>query len=368
MTVFLTRTKSKAPYLITAAVLLLAAAAAATVIWLLKSSNENTELKQAEPTVQTGFLMDTYIRQTTYDSSPDAGEKLRQMFDFLSEFENKASMYLSDSEISNINSHSGVMPVKVSDDIFQLLSRSKELCLQSEGRFDITIGALTKLWGITTDSPKVPSEEEIKDAQKLVDINQLVLDAENKTAKLNAPYMSLDLGGVAKGYACDLAREKYKELGLTSCLLSLGGNIYSFGTKADGTAFVIGLRDPLGDADDIFGTVTAPDKVISTTGGYERYFEQDGKRYHHVLDPKTGYPAGSDLLSVTIIAEEGLLADCLSTSLFVGGKEAVLKNLSQTDFDVIAVDQEKNIYLSDGIRSKFQLSEGSVYQVADSTE
>ena len=361
------KAKSKAPYFITVAVLLLAAAAAATVILLLKDRGEAGAV-QAEPTVQTGFLMDTYMEQTTYDPSPDAGEKLKQMFAFLSEFEGKVSMYRSDSEISDINSHSGVMPIAVSDEVFELLSRSRELSLQSEGRFDITIGPLTRLWGITSESPAVPSEEEIKEARKLVDAGKLVLDAENKTAKLDAPYMSLDLGGAAKGYACDLAREKYRELGLTSCLLSLGGNIYSFGTKADGTAFVIGLRDPLGDADDIFGTITAPDRVISTTGGYERYFEQDGKKYHHVIDPKTGCPAESDLLSVTVIAEEGLLADCLSTGLFVGGKETVLQNLDRTDFDVIAVDQEKNIYLSDGIRSKFQLNEGSPYRLADSTE
>lgn len=360
--------KSKASYFITVAVAAVAVLAAATVIMILKNADGSETVKTVEPAIQTGFVMNTYIEQKTYDTSPDVQEKLKQVYDALAEFEDRVSMYLPDSEISNLNTHSGVMPVKVSDDVFQLLSRSKELCLQSEGRFDITIGALTKLWGITSDSPRVPSEEEINAAKKLVDINKLELDAEEKTAKLNAPYMSVDLGGAAKGFACDLARKKYQELGLSCCLLSLGGNVYSFGSKPDGTAFIIGLRDPLGEAEDQFATVTAPDRVISTTGGYERYFEQDGKRYHHVLDPKTGYPAQTDLLSVTVIAKEGVLADCLSTSLFVGGKEVALKNLNQADFDVIAVDQEKNVYVSEGIRSKLHLEENSGYRLADSTE
>ncbi len=361
------KSPSKLSYFLTL-VLLLAAATLAAMVFFMQNEPQETDPPVAQPTIQEGILMDTFMRQTTYDTSEDAGEKLKQMYDYLAEIEQKTSMYLSDSEISLINSHAGIMWTEISDEMFQLLSKSKELCLQSDGRFDITIGPLVRLWNVTSDTPKVPSESEIEATLKRVGINMLTLDEEAKSVKLEEPYMFLDLGGLAKGYACDLAREKYQEFGLSSCLLSLGGNIYSFGKKADGTAFVIGLRDPLGDADDIFGTITAPDMVISTTGGYERYFEQDGIRYHHVLDPKTGYPAETDLLSVTIIAEEGLLADYLSTSLFIGGKEEVLKNLDQEDFDVIAIDTDNKIYLSEGIKKRFQLSKGSAYQLAETEE
>ena len=346
--------------------LLLLAVIAITIGITLGIVNQSkTEPKKAEPIVQEGLLMNTYVKQSCYDTGEDVPQKLKQMFDFLAEFESQTSAYLVDSEISKINDYAGVMPVEVSDMVFQLLKRSKEFSLQSGGRFDITIGPLVKLWGITSESPKVPLQSDIQKMVKWVNINRLILDDKNKTAKLNDPYMQLDLGGTAKGYACDLAVKKYQELGIHSCLLSLGGNICSVGTKPDGTAFVIGLRDPRGGADELFGTLTAPDRIISTTGDYERYFEENGTRYHHVLDPKTGYPAKTDLISVTVIAKEGLFADYMSTNLFLAGKSEVLKNLDSQDYDIIAVDQEKTVYVSNGIKKQFQLSENSGYRLAE---
>ena len=281
------------------------------------------------------------------------------------EFEKKVSMHLSDSEISKVNNSAGVSAVTVSDETYQLLKRSKELCSQSNGIFDITIGPLVKLWGITSDSPRVPADSEIKSYLKRVGNSKLSLNDEKKTAKLTNPYMEIDLGGIAKGYACDLAKQKYQELGLDSGLLSLGGNIYSFGTKPDGTAFIIGLRDPRGGENDLMGDLTAPGKVVATTGDYERYFEQDGKRYHHVLDPKTGYPAETDLIAVTVITEEGALADFLSTTFFIAGKEAVLKNLDHDKFDIIAVDKEMKVYVSEGMKRNFKLTNTETYQLAE---
>ncbi len=358
------KTKNKFSYFITLIILVFAAAAIVTLV-LMPKGPQTAPPQNIEPSTQDGILMDTYMKQTTYDTSEDVGDKLRQMFEYLSAFEAKTSAYRQNSEISKINDYSGVMAIEVSDEVYRMLARSKELCLQSNGRFDITVGPLVKLWNINGDSPGVPEESQINIMKKRVNIKKLTLDSKKKTAKLDNPYMSLDLGGVAKGFACDLAREKYKEIGLSSCLLSLGGNIYSFGTKPDGTAFIIGLRDPLGEAEDIFGTVTAPDQVISTTGGYERYFEENGIRYHHVLDPKTGYPAKTDLLSVTVIAKEGILADYLSTNLFIGGKAEVLKNLNQENFDIVAIDTDKKIYLSEGIKRNFRLAEDSAYQLAN---
>ena len=152
---------------------------------------------------------------------------------------------------------------------------------------------------------------------------------------------------------------------MDSGLLSLGGNIYSFGTKPDGTAFIIGLRDPRGGENDLMGDLTAPGKVVATTGDYERYFEQDGKRYHHVLDPKTGYPAETDLIAVTVITEEGALADFLSTTFFIAGKEAVLNNLDHDQFDIIAVDKEMKVYVSEGMKRNFKLTNTETYQLAE---
>lgn len=348
-------------------IVVFAAIAIVALVFILQRQ-QYINSQNREPTVQDGILMNTYMKQTTYDSATDAGEKLKEMFDYLTAFEQKTSAYISDSEISKINDHSGATEIAVSDEIYTLLQKSKALSLRSQGRFDITVGPLVKLWGINSDTPKVPSAQELNAVKQRVNVKKLILNDQKKTAKLEQPDMALDLGGIAKGFACDLARKKYQELGLNSCLLSLGGNIYSYGKKPDGTDFVIGLRDPLGDANTLFGTITAPDQVISTTGGYERYFEQDGIRYHHILDPKTSAPAETDLLSVTVISKEGILADYLSTSLFIGGKTEVLKNLNQADFDLIVIDQNQKIYLSDRIKTNFCLTENSAYQLANAKD
>ena len=360
----MSKSKNKYVYLITILFVLLAAAAITTIIALKKQGNQPKKVEYTAVSAEK-FMMDTFVKQTTYDQSADAKQKLEDMFSYLTEFEKKVSMHLSDSEISKVNNSAGVSAVAVSDETYQLLKRSKELSQQKNGIFDITIGPLVKLWGITSDSPRVPEDSEIKNYLKRVGISKLSLNDEKKTAKLTNPYMEIDLGGIAKGYACDLAKKKYQELGLDSGLISLGGNVYSFGTKPDGTAFIIGLRDPRGEDNDLMGNLTAPGKVVATTGDYERYFEQDGKRYHHVLDPKTGYPAQTDLIAVTIIAEEGALADFLSTTFFIAGKEAVLKNLDNDKFDIIAVDKEMKVYVSEGMKRNFQLTNKENYQLAE---
>ena len=365
------KTKSKLPYYITLLFLVLAVAGIVLAIQLTRD-------RQEQPPVDHGvaakngqkFLMDTYVTQTTYDQSEDAQQKLEQVFDMLTEFENKVSRHIPGSEISQINAGAGVTVVDVSPEVYNLVKRSRTLSMESKGLFDITIGPLVKAWGITTDSPRVPDAEELKDLVKRVGANKITIHDKNETVFLSDPYMELDLGGVAKGYACDLVREKYRELGLSDGMISLGGNIYSFGKKGDGPDYTIGLRDPFGDADDIYGSITAPDKIISTSGGYERYFEQDGKRYIHILNPKTGYPVESDLAAVTVISEDGLLADFLSTTLFSAGKEALLEHINSEEYDgeeydVIAVDNDRNIYLSDGIRDSFVLTNQADFRLAE---
>lgn len=358
------KAKNKYLYLITVLFVLLAAAAVVTLL-SMRDRGVQTEKREYTAVSAEKFMMDTLVKQTTYDQSADANQKLEEMFSYLTEFEKKVSMHLPDSEIAKVNDGAGVSAVTVSEETYRLLKRGRELSLQSNGLFDITIGPLVKLWGITSDAPQIPTDSEIQSYRKRVNISKLSLNDEKKTAKLTNPYMEIDLGGIAKGYACDLAKKKYQELGLESGLLSLGGNIYSFGTKPDGTAFIIGLRDPRGEESDLMGNLTAPDKVVATSGDYERYFEQDGTRYHHILDPKTGYPAKTDLIAVTVIAEEGALADFLSTTLFIAGKEEVLKNLDNDKFDVIAVDNQMQVYVSAGMKRNFKLTNTEDYRLAD---
>lgn len=206
---------------------------------------------------------------------------------------------------------------------------------------------MVELWGITSDHPHVPTDEELAQAMALMGLEDLVLDEEACTAYLTRPGMAIDLGGIAKGWTADQLREYARELGAERGYVSLGGNLMIIGERPDGDPFKFGLRDPQGDASTYLGTVTLEDGcTMATTGGYERYFEEDGIRYHHVLDPRTGYPADSDLLSVAVISKDGTLADYLSSTLFVQGLEAAKAAAGSEDYALVMVDQENNVWIS----------------------
>lgn len=308
--------------------------------------------KVTEPAIAAGvtFAMDTVIEQKWY------GEHGQETYDeteaLLTALENQISLYKAGSEIDRINQNAGVSAVKVSEETFAMLKKAKELSLSSEGVFQLTIAPLSTLWGITGSSPKLPSGEEIEAAMALVGDEHIILDEAEQTVMLANKGMAIDMGAVAKGAACDLIRAIALENGVTDGYVSLGGNMMIIGGRPDKTNFVFGVRDPRGESNEYFATVELPELTMATTGDYERYFEQDGKRYHHILDPRTGYPADSDLISVSVISKDGALADFLSTTLFIYGKETVLQNLDRPEFDVIAVDKEKNVYVSNGIKDK----------------
>ena len=214
---------------------------------------------------------------------------------------------------------------------------------------------MVELWGITSDHPHVPTDEELAQAMALMGLEDLVLDEEACTVYLTRPGMAIDLGGIAKGWTADQLREYARELGAERGYVSLGGNLMIIGERPDGDPFKFGLRDPQGDASTYLGTVTLEDGcTMATTGGYERYFEEDGIRYHHVLDPRTGYPADSDLLSVAVISKDGTLADYLSTTLFVQGLEAAKEAAGSEDYALVMVDQENNVWISGSLRGNFE--------------
>ncbi len=299
------------------------------------------------------YAMNTVIEQKWYGESADT--VYTGMETKIREIESVLSMHLSQSEIVAINENAGVQPVEVSQRTFDLLQRAKELSEQSDGAFDITIAPVVELWGITSDHPHVPTDEELAQAMALMGLEDLVLDEEACTAYLTRPGMAIDLGGIAKGWTADQLREYARELGAERGYVSLGGNLMIIGERPDGDPFKFGLRDPQGDASTYLGTVTLEDGcTMATTGGYERYFEEDGIRYHHVLDPRTGYPADSDLLSVAVISKDGTLADYLSTTLFVQGLEAAKAAAGSEDYALVMVDQENNVWISGSLRGNFE--------------
>ena len=209
-------------------------------------------------------------------------------------------------------------------------------------------------WGFTTQKYNVPSKSEISKLLKNVDSSKIEFDEKSSSIKLGKN-MKIDLGGIAKGNTSSRVMQIFKDCGVTSGLVSLGGNVQALGTKTDGTDWQIAIENP-DKSSDYIGVVSVKDKAVITSGGYERYFENNGKTYHHILDPKTGYPAESGLKSVTIVSDNGTLADALSTSLFVMGKEKALDYWREykNEFDTVLVEDNGNITITDGLKKVFK--------------
>lgn len=200
-----------------------------------------------------------------------------------------------------LNDAAGKEYVSLGEDTLYVLDKAKQYSEISKGAFDVTIGPLVKSWGVFTDNPKVPSKTEIDDLLNLVNYKDINIDFENSKAMLAKQGQIVDLGGIAKGFAADEAVEIYKKHGVKSAMISLGGNILTLGAKPDGRPWNVGIRNPRGKDSSYIGIVSVKDKAVVSSGDYERFFKKDGVRYHHILDPKTGYPANTGLIGTTII-------------------------------------------------------------------
>ena len=309
-----------------------------------------------------GFAMSTYIDQQIYsNNTPAANKVISDTMTALKSYEDRLSMYITGSEISKINSNAGVAAEKVSENTFALIKRAVGYCEMSGGLFDITIAPVTKAWGVNSDNPRVPSQGELDALKKLINYKDIVLDEETQTIMLKNKGQAIDLGAVAKGEACNVVRELYKNEGISAGLLSIGGNIMVIGEKPNGKGFVIGVRDPRGTQNDAIGTVKLTNTTLSTSGDYERFFEKDGKYYHHIMDPKTAAPAETDLMSVTIISPDGAYADFLSTYLFLLGRDKALEKMDELNVGVIVVDKKCNVYLSESVKPLFTPAKSAKY-------
>ncbi len=325
--------------------------AALTMVTMFSGCSQTSE----EPERSEIFVMSTYVSQQVYGEQK--AEAVKKVNELLVSLEKELSLYIEGSDIDRINKNAGIAPVEVSDYTYELVKKAKEYSELSEGRFDITIAPVTLLWAIDSDHPTVPEQAQLDEALKLVDYRKIQLDDEKKSVYLETKGMALDLGGVAKGYIAGRIWEEYQKYAIKTALVSIGGNICAYGLKPDGKPFKLGIRDPLSTVStDIIGKLTVTDRIVATTGAYERYFEKDGKRYHHVLDPKTGYPVDSDLLSVTVICPDGGLADYLSTTLFIGGKALVSEYMNDSRFDLIVIDKDKKVTVSKEIQDQFELT------------
>lgn len=304
------------------------------------------------------FLMGTVISQKIYGG--DAKRASEDIVKRLRDIESKMTVNTSGGEINNLNEQAGRNYVDLSEETIYILEKALKYSKLSNGAFDITIGPLVKEWGIFTENPRVPLEKEIGYLLRLVDYNSLIVNKNLLTAKLIKAGQAVDLGGIAKGYGADEAIKIYKSYGIKSAYINLGGNIAVLGTKPDGTPWKIGIQNPRAENGKYIGLVSVIDKAVVTSGDYERYFEKDGIRYHHILDPKTGYPAQSDLISATIVAGKSVDADALSTAVFILGLDKGMELVnSLEDVDAVFVTSERKVYITNGLKDVFTFTDES---------
>lgn len=296
------------------------------------------------------FAMDTFMTLTVY------GEEAEDALDIMQEqiygLEAQFSVTREGSDVHKMN-HSGGEICAVSPETADLLKQTLALCHETGGSLDVTSYSAVQAWGFTTGEYKVPTQTELEQLQQRIDYQKL--EQRGETVFLPEG-MQLDFGAVAKGYTGDVLVRTLKERNISSACLSLGGNVQTVGSKPDGTPWRVGIQDPEGGC---LAIVEVIDQAVVTSGSYQRYFQQDGERYWHIIDPETAAPADSGLVSVSVIGANGLRCDGLSTALFVmGTEEATDYWREHGDFEAVFVEQDGDIFITAGLQDCFSLGEG----------
>ncbi len=315
----------------------------------------DTSAEAAEEKTKEIFAMDTYMNLKAYGSS--AEDALNQCENEIKRLEGLFAVKDSNSDIYKINIGAGSV-VSVNGDTAEVIKKALEFSGQTDGALDITIYPVLKEWGFTTGEYQVPDEATISNLLQFVDYRNVNVNGNN----VNIPEAyAIDLGSVAKGYTSDKLCELLKNNGVSSALVNLGGNVQTVGTKPDGSKWTVGIQDPQ-DSSSYLCTIKIADRAVITSGNYERYFEQDGKKYWHIIDPKTGAPAANGLISSTIIGESGVECDALSTALFVMGTDKAIEYCkNHKNIEAILVTDDMKIYVTDGLMDSITMTEGFSY-------
>ena len=341
----------------------------ATVFSLFKEEEAST----------TVFLFDTIIKIKAYGNNSNAAVK--SAVQRITEIENKMSAYKEDSEISNINKNGYKNDIVVSEDTFKVLEKSLYYSNITQGHFDITVKPLMDLWGFGTGEFNLPDEESIKNTISYVGYQHIRINPENLSVSVNHNKVGIDLGAIAKGYAGDEVIRILKENGIESAFVDLGGNIVVMGEKrqsiwqellnnifrrnqalGENKKWKIGIQDPVKQRGSPMAAIEVNNKAIVSSGAYERNFEYDGRLYHHIINPFTGYPAKSGLISVTIISEQSIEADALSTGVYVMGEDKGLKLIeSIPGVEVIMINDRNEVIVSQGLKNKVEILSPDYY-------
>jgi FAD:protein FMN transferase len=303
-----------------------------------------------------GQAMGTVIQITFWhDDEAAAAAAAGAVFDEMKRLDRVMTTWIPESEVSQVNAAAGVSAVKVSDETFEVIARGTEMAQKSNGLFDLTVGSYKGLWKFDEDMDgTLPAPAEVAARKKLVNWRDVVLDKKARTVKLRRKGMSITLGGIAKGYAVDKCAALLREKGFSDFILQAGGDMYVSGKK-DVAPWVVGIRDPRGARDAMFAVAPVEDHSFSTSGDYERGFVKDDIRYHHILDPRTAFPATASR-SVTVLAKDAFTADAWSKVLFImGWKRAMPLVEKMPDFEAVFVDADNQVHVSSGLKDKLKI-------------
>lgn len=311
------------------------------------SHSRNVVVKRAQ------MHMGTLVTITAVASDLGVGHKAIQAgFNEIKRLERLLSTWIPESELSRVNAEAGSRPVPVSKETLDLVIRSLDLARLTDGGFNIAMGPAVESWSVT-ERQRIPSDEELQGLKVLVDVTAIQVDLETRTIYLLHKGMKIDVGGIGKGYAADRAAEEMKKAGAQGGVVALSGDIKTFGTLPDAAGFPVGIKHPRLEGV-LIAVIDLRDEAISTAGDYERFFERDGIRYHHILDPKTLEPART-CQSVTVIGKEGTLVDGLDTGIFVLGPEkgmALIERLPGVE--ALIVDDQGRMMVSSGLRARLR--------------
>lgn len=299
--------------------------------------------------VLAGYTTETLGRDAIQAALGEALGEIRRI-------ERLMTTWRDDSDVSRINAAAGKGPVKVSQETFDVIAKSLWISKLSEGTFDITFASMGKIWQFDENvSTDLPEPEALEEARKKIDYRKVELDPEAVTVALTSEDTRINLGGIAKGYAIDKAAAVLRAKGLDSFFAQAGGDLYVEGRKPNGTPWRVGVRDPRGPEDAFFALIGVENHAFSTAGDYERAFLKGGKRYHHIIDPRTGYPATASR-SVTIWAKDALTADAIDDAVFILGVEKGMALVDKIDdCGAVIVDQNNQVHISPRLRGVIQL-------------
>lgn len=307
-----------------------------------------TDSERGEASESEIFALDTEISLKVYGSKRE--EVLKKLENKINELDELLSTGKDSSEVSRLNNTGKAV---LSETSISLVKKSLELNKQTGRLFDITIYPLMELWGFPSKNYKVPSDKEIKETLKNVGSDKIIFDETTGEISFKNKGMKIDFGGIGKGYITDELVKILTEEKVESAIINLGGNVFGFNKKPDGSLWNVAIRDP-NEPENYMAAVKIEDCAVITSGGYERYFEEGGKIYHHILNPKTGKPSDSDLKSVSIVSKDGTLADALSTSLFIMGEKKAIEywKTKGKNFDIIILTEDNRLLVSEGVSDK----------------